>query len=73
MNKEQLTIKKVITWLVLRPHLWLTAIFVIAKLVSAVDYSWLWVLSPLWVISICRITVGTLVDVISRLQVKFAR
>ena len=28
---------------------WLTVVFAILKLFGAIDWSWLWVLSPLWI------------------------
>ena len=37
----------------------LTCIFVAAKLFGAIDWSWLWVLSPLWI----DISIGILVTI----------
>ena len=40
----------------------LTILFIYLKMTNQIDWSWLWVLSPLWIsFSICLIAFGTII------------
>ena len=42
----------------------LTIVFIVLKLVNVIDWSWLWVLSPLWIDVILTIIVLIIFDLI---------
>ena len=47
----------------------LTVAFIVLKLTGVIDWSWLWVLSPIWVtalIAIAILLIVVLVEIISR-------
>lgn len=42
----------------------LTIVFIVLKLLGKIDWSWLWVLSPLWIGAICGIGIVVIVLVV---------
>lgn len=49
---------------------WLTLIFIVLKLTGYIAWSWLWVLSPLWIPFAFVISFFLIVGIIAAFQVK---
>lgn len=45
----------------------LTIVFIVLKLVGTIQWSWVWVLSPLWISILAGIALGVIFIIFSRL------
>ena len=44
----------------------LTLLFIYLKMASYIDWSWLWVLSPLWISFLVAILIGVIISILSK-------
>ncbi len=46
----------------------LTLIFIVLKLTGLIDWSWIWVLSPVWIVGLLFITVFAIILIVGRIK-----
>ena len=63
MSTKQNNSKSVIGFLGL-----LTIVFIVLKLVGVINWSWLWVLCPLWAQVVCLIVTAIIIGVVKGVQ-----
>lgn len=46
----------------------LTIVFIVLKLCGVIDWSWIWVLSPIWIVTVLIIVIAFIVLVVEEMR-----